>query len=165
MIDDIKTHCPDWSHSSSLRDYLVKILRKQAFDGEGLIYGMGHAVYTLSDPRAVLLKQKALELAQEKKAEESFELVRRIEDLTIEIFHELKGPDFAIAANVDLYSGFVYEMLNIPQDLYTPLFATARIAGWCAHRIEQIVSDRKIIRPAYACVKEEIPYIPIAQRV
>lgn len=164
MIDDIKLNCPNWTNRDLLKDYLLKILRKEAFNGEGLIYGMGHAVYTLSDPRAVLLKEKALELAKEKDAVDEFSLYNNIEVLSTEIFKELKGPDFAISANLDLYSGFVYEMLGLPEDLYTPLFAAARISGWCAHRIEQIVSDNKIMRPAYMSVSPKSSYIPLCDR-
>lgn len=164
MIDDIKQNCPNWTNQDLLKDYLIKILKKEAFNGEGLIYGMGHAVYTLSDPRAVLLKEKALELAKEKDAVDEFNLYKNIETLTIEIFKELKGPDFTISANLDLYSGFVYEMLDLPEELFTPLFATARIAGWCAHRIEQIVSDNKIMRPAYVSVSPKASYIPLSRR-
>jgi len=164
MIADIKANVEDWSDVDQLKAYLKKILKKQAFNGEGLIYGMGHAVYTLSDPRAVLLKKKAFELALEKNAMKEFELFSNIEALTKELFKETKGSDVAIAANVDLYSGFVYEMLNIPAELYTPLFAVARVAGWCAHRIEQIVSDTKIIRPAYKNILEPQPYIRLKSR-
>jgi len=152
MILDIKENCPNYYNRSNLKDYLLKILRKEVFDRKGLIYGMGHAVYTKSDPRSILLCEKAFELACEKDVVEEFNLYKNIEELTIELFKELKGPDVIISSNVDLYSGFVYEMLNIPDELYTPLFASARIAGWCAHRIEQIVSDQKIIRPAYKSV-------------
>lgn len=164
MIDDIKQHCPNWTNQELLKDYLIKILKKEAFNGEGLIYGMGHAIYTLSDPRAVLLKEKALELAIEKNAVDEFNLYSNIEALTIEIFKELKGPDHVISANLDLYSGFVYEMLGIPEDLFTPLFAAARIAGWCAHRIEQMVTDNKIMRPAYVSVSPKTSYIPLSKR-
>ncbi|RQD69422.1 MAG: citrate/2-methylcitrate synthase [Tindallia sp. MSAO_Bac2] len=164
MVEDIKNNCYDWTNKVALRDYLVKILRKEAFDGEGLIYGMGHAIYTLSDPRAVLLREKARELAREKGAEEAFSLYQNIEELTKEIFKEFKGPDFATCANVDLYSGFVYQLLGIPDDLYTPLFAAARISGWCANRIEQIVSDNRIIRPAYKSVSPKSDYIPMDSR-
>ncbi len=164
MIDDIKQNCPNWTNQDLLKDYLIKILKKEAFNGEGLIYGMGHAVYTLSDPRAVLLKEKALELAMEKNAVDEFNLYRNIETLTIEIFKEMKGPDTVISANLDLYSGFVYEMLGLPADLFTPLFAAARIAGWCAHRIEQIVTDNKIMRPAYLSVSPKGSYVPLSQR-
>jgi citrate synthase len=164
MIANIKENVNDWSDPSQLKDYLYKIMKKEAFNGEGLIYGMGHAVYTLSDPRAVLLKSKAYELAVEKDALTEFELFTNIEALTKTLFKELKGQDSEIAANVDLYSGFVYEMLDIPPDLYTPLFATARVSGWCAHRIEQIVSDQKIIRPAYKNILEDQIYVTMQNR-
>lgn len=164
MILDIKDNALNWKDRGILKDYLLKILKKEAFNGEGLIYGMGHAVYTKSDPRAELLKQKAYELALEKDAMDEFNLYKNIEELSIEIFKELKGEDALICSNVDLYSGFVYEMLNIPQELYTPLFAAARVPGWCAHRIEQIVSDKKILRPAYEVVNIGNDYIPIHER-
>lgn len=164
MILDIKENATNWKDKGIVKDYLLKILRKEAFNREGLIYGMGHAVYTKSDPRAVLLKNKALELAIEKDSIDEFNLYKNIEEMTIEIFKELKGQDTLICANVDLYSGFVYEMLNIPQELYTPLFAAARLPGWCAHRIEQIVSDKKILRPAYAIIDIDSDYIPMDER-
>lgn len=164
MIQDIKQNVSNLSDKKALKEYLLKILRREAFNGMGLIYGMGHAVYTISDPRAILLKKKALELAQEKGAEHDFNLYQNIEELTVEIFREIKGADFNIAANVDLYSGFVYEMLNIPEDLCTPIFAAARIAGWSAHRIEQIVSDPKIMRPAYVNVNLDNSYVSMAER-
>ncbi|RKD21530.1 citrate synthase [Caminicella sporogenes DSM 14501] len=164
MILNIKENVPDYQNKSKLKDYLLKILKKETFDKKGLIYGMGHAVYTKSDPRACLLKKKAYELAIEKNAVEEFNLYKNIEELTIELFKEIKGENVVISANVDLYSGFVYEMLNIPADLYTPLFATSRITGWCAHRIEQIVSDPKIIRPAYKSINEKKSYIPLYKR-
>ena len=164
MVEDIKENCINWHNRESLRAYLVKILKGEAFNGEGLIYGMGHAVYTLTDPRAELLRGKALNLAKEKDSLEMFQLYANIESLTKEIFKEMKGPDFAICANVDLYSGFVYELLGIPDELYTPLFAAARISGWCAHRIEQIISDNKIMRPAYKSVSTLKEYIPQQQR-
>ncbi len=116
---------------------------------------MGHAVYTISDPRAVLLKKKAYELAKEKNALEEFELFSNIEKLTKEIGKETKGKNFEICANVDLYSGFVYKLLNIPQNIFTPLFALARIASWNAHRMEQILVDKKLIRPAYKAIDED----------
>lgn len=164
MILDIRKNVPQWDNSKKLKSYLKKILQKQAYNKEGLIYGMGHAVYTKSDPRAVLLKEKARELAIEKNALDQLYLYEQIESLTKELFHELKGPDVEISANVDLYSGFVYEMLNIPYELYTPLFAVARVGGWCAHRIEQIVSDKKIIRPAFKNVKSPMAYVPLSSR-
>jgi citrate synthase len=164
MIDDIKANVHDLSDKKELKDYLRKMLKKEVFNKEGLIYGMGHAVYTMSDPRAVLLKEKAFELALEKNAIDKFQLYASIEELTMDLFRELKGDHCVICANVDLYSGFVYEMLEIPPELYTPLFATARIAGWCAHRIEQIVSDNKIMRPAYISVSGEVEYEELGNR-
>ena len=155
MIDNIQENVDDFNDKSQLKDYLMKILKKEVFDKKGLIYGMGHAVYTKTDPRAVILKEKAKELAKEKDMMDKFNLYSNIEKLTKEIFKEQRGEDTEICANVDLYSGFVYELLNIPKDLYTPLFATARVTSWCAHRIEQLVSDKKIIRPAYKSLKNE----------
>lgn len=164
MVQDIQTNCLDWKDEQALKRYLQKIINKKAFDDKGLIYGMGHAVYTLSDPRAVLLKEKARELAKEKDCLSTYALYESIERLTKIIFKERKGESAAIAANVDLYSGFVYEMLGIPPALYTPLFATARVAGWCAHRIEQVISDPKIIRPAYKSVKDLQFYKNLSER-
>ena len=164
MIEDIKANVADTSNKSQLKDYLWKIIRKEAFNKEGLIYGMGHAIYTKSDPRAVLLKNKALELAIEKDRVDEFNLYKNIEALSLELFKELKGEDYTICANVDLYSGFVYELLNIPAELYTPLFAASRISGWCAHRIEQLVCDNKIIRPAYANTSPNIAYTLLDER-
>lgn len=164
MIENIRENVPHWDNRDVLKEYLLKILNKEAYNREGLIYGMGHAVYTKSDPRAVLLKKKAFELALEKDAVTNFNLYKNIEEITKEIFYERKGPDAHIAANVDLYSGFVYEMLNIPHELYTPLFATSRITGWCAHRIEQIVSDQKIIRPAFKSVNDQVKYEVLSDR-
>ena len=149
---------------SLVDDYLKRILRKEVFDGEGLIYGMGHAVYTLSDPRATLLKEKAKALAAEKHELETYMLYENIDALTKEIFKEERGDKGVICSNVDLYSGFVYEMLNIPSDLFTPLFAAARISGWCAHRLEQVVSDKKIMRPAYQSDVLDVPYVRMSDR-
>ena len=151
MINNIKENV-DYTNNEKLKKYLRKILAKEAFDGSGLIYGMGHAIYTLSDPRAELLKEKAEELAKSKNRLEEFEIYKNIEILTKELFKEIKGEHYAICANVDFYSGFVYQLLNIPESIYTPLFATSRIASWNAHRIEQIIFDKKIIRPAYKAV-------------
>lgn len=164
MVDDIKANCKDWRNRVSLKRYLRSILSREVFDKEGLVYGMGHAVYTLSDPRAVLLKEKASALAIEKDATETFELYENVDSLTREIFKEDRGEDYAICANVDLYSGFVYEMLGIPSELYTPLFAVARVAGWCAHRLEQVLSDKKIMRPAYQSDILDVPYVKISER-
>jgi len=155
MVDDIKENLADYSDRAELKKYLKQILKGEVFDQKGLIYGMGHAVYTKSDPRAVILKKKSKELAAAKDRLKEFELYDNIESLTKEIFKEERGEDVEICANVDLYSGFVYQLLNIPEELFTPLFATARVASWCAHRIEQLVSDHKIIRPAYKSLKNE----------
>jgi citrate synthase len=164
MIDDIKANCADWGNKSNLRDYLVKILKKEAYNRQGLIYGMGHAVYTKSDPRAVLLKGQAFALAKEKGREEEFSLYANIEECGVELLKEMKGPNFVISANVDLYSGFVYGLLGIPSEIYTPLFATARMAGWCAHLIECLISDPKIMRPAYVDVSPKRSYLPLSER-
>ncbi len=164
MMEDLKANVRDWEDDNELKAYLHKILSKKANDRSGLIYGMGHAVYTLSDPRAVQLKSKALELAKEKGLEKEFNLYASIERLTPAVLKEAGKNEGNVSANVDLYSGFVYRALNIPQELYTPLFAVARIAGWCAHRIEEIVSGGKIIRPAYKNVLEEKKYVPLNQR-
>ena len=154
MVEDIKKNTNPYDEVK-LKEYLKKIFNKETFDKKGRIYGMGHAVYTISDPRAVLLKKKAYELAKEKNALEEFELFSNIEKLTKEIGKETKGKNFEICANVDLYSGFVYKLLNIPQNIFTPLFALARIASWNAHRMEQILVDKKLIRPAYKAIDED----------
>ncbi len=164
MVEDIKGNVKDWSDEDEIADYLAKIIRKQAFDKSGLIYGMGHAVYTLSDPRTIVLREKAGELAQSKERNDEYQLLRAVERLTPKVFAEVKGSKKAMAANVDLYSGFVYSMLNIPQELFTPIFAISRIAGWSAHRIEEIVSGGRIIRPAYKSVSDHRHYIPLDQR-
>lgn len=164
MIDDIKAHIQDVTSREEVEAYLRKIIRKEAFDRSGLIYGMGHAVYTLSDPRAVLLKKKAEELAEAKGMTDEFTLYQLIEELTPAIFHEEKGLDKPICANVDLYSGFVYQMLGIPAELYTPIFAVSRMVGWCAHRIEEVYTSNKIIRPAYKSISKKSQYIPLEER-
>ncbi|MBN1468727.1 MAG: citrate/2-methylcitrate synthase [Fusobacteriaceae bacterium] len=164
MIQNIKDNIGAYPSDEILKDYLRKMINREVFDKSGLIYGMGHAVYTESDPRAILLKEKARELACQNDVEKDFSLYENIEKFTVEIFKELKGQDTVIAANVDLYSGFVYQMLDIPMDIFTPLFASARIAGWCAHRIEQLLSDVKIIRPAYKGVIGEQNYISLKNR-
>lgn len=164
MVNNIRENVAEWSNRGKLKDYLFKIIKKEAYNKKGLIYGMGHAVYTLSDPRAVLLKRKAFELAVEKNSVLEFELYNNIEELTIELIKSLKGDDAVISANVDLYSGFVYDKLGIPCELYTPLFAASRIAGWCAHRIETIAGDNRIIRPAYQNVNPQMEYTPIKSR-
>ena len=164
MMDDIKSHVHNWSSEDEVRSYLRKIASKEAFNHTGLIYGLGHAVYTVNDPRASLLRDKAAHLAQEKGMLEEFNLYKLIEKLGPEVLYELHGDGKRICANVDLYSGFVYSMLNIPRELYTPLFAVSRIAGWSAHRIEEIVAGGRIYRPAYQSICSEREYVPISQR-
>ena len=164
MIDDFKENLTDITDRKQVAAYIEKVLEKKAFDGAGLIYGMGHAIYTLSDPRAVLLKEQAADLAKEKNREDEFCLYKLIEELTPEIFCRLKGVDRPMCANVDLYSGFVYSMLRIPHELYTPIFAVARSAGWCAHRIEEILAGGKIIRPAYKSIIKKQDYTVISDR-
>ncbi|TAJ13251.1 citrate/2-methylcitrate synthase [Marinilabiliaceae bacterium JC017] len=166
MMDNIKANVKNWSDEKEVAEYLKKILNKKAFDNTGKIYGIGHAIYTLSDPRAILLKEKARELAEEKGKLDEFNLYALIEELAPQIFYEFKGANAkTISANVDFYSGFVYQCLQIPKEIYTPIFAVARIAGWCAHRIEEVsFSSRRIIRPAYKNVFKRIPYIELDKR-
>ncbi|WP_028974024.1 citrate/2-methylcitrate synthase [Spirochaeta cellobiosiphila] len=165
MFQEIKLNVQNWEDDLEVSEYLAKLLKGEAFDHSGLIYGMGHAVYTLSDPRAELIKEKARELAKEKGREEEFELYNSIERLTPEVFADVKGYRKEICANVDFYTGFVYDMLNIPPELYTPIFAIARIAGWCAHRVEELVSGGKIIRPAYKAVHNRRDYLDMESRI
>lgn len=164
MMEDIIAHVADPTKPEQVKDYLVKILNKEAGDGSGLIYGMGHAVYTKSDPRAVILKSNARKLAYEAGFEKEFKTLENVEKLTPEVFAEVKGDDKVMCANVDLYSGLVYKVLKIPEDLFTPLFATARITGWCAHRLEELISGGRIMRPAYKSVSHARTYIAPADR-
>lgn len=164
MLRDIKKNIPDWTDDTKIAQYLSKLLNRQAFDKAGLIYGIGHAVYSVSDPRAVVFKEHVEKLAQSKDKKDEFELLSRIERLAPEIIARERKMYKGVSANVDFYSGFVYEMLNIPEELFTPLFAIARIAGWCAHRIEELVNNGKVIRPAYKCVEPRRSYIDISDR-
>lgn len=164
MMDNIKTNISDWSNEKKVRDYLYRIAKADAFDKTGLIYGMGHAVYTVSDPRQILLRDKAAKLAKEKNFMDEFALYNLVEKIAPEILTELHGKESMICPNVDFYSGFVYTMLNIPRELYTPIFAISRIAGWSAHRIEEIVAGGRIYRPAYKNVSEPREYIPLEKR-
>ncbi|MDE5974885.1 MAG: citrate/2-methylcitrate synthase [Eubacterium sp.] len=164
QMNEIIANVPDPTDKSQIKDYLVKIMNGEAGDGLGLIYGMGHAVYTKSDPRAVILKENARKLAYEKGYEKEFVTLENIELLTPEVFAEVKGVEKTMCANVDLYSGLVYKVLGIPEDLYTPLFATARIAGWCAHRLEELTSNGKIIRPAYKSVSRAREFKDLSNR-
>ncbi|HPA64103.1 MAG TPA: citrate/2-methylcitrate synthase [Spirochaetota bacterium] len=163
MMQDIMSNVKEVSNESALKEYIRKIFRKEAFDRTGLIYGMGHAVYSLSDPRAILLKAKAKELAKEKGREEEFSLYEEVERLGKIVFEEEKGSK-VICANIDFYSGFVYDMLGIHPDLHTPIFAMARIAGWASHLIEEIVSGGRIMRPAYKYVLPPQKYVPLNER-
>ena len=164
MHEYIKANVSDWENEDELSDYLRKILKKEVGDGSGLIYGMGHAVYTLSDPRAVILKEYAGKMAEGTEFEKEYHLLEAIERLTPLVFEEVKHSGKVICANIDMYSGFVYRMLGIPEELFTPLFAVSRMAGWCAHRFEEINSGKRIIRPAYKSVSHEKKYIDIKDR-
>lgn len=164
MLEDFKSNVKNWEDEGQVADHIIKVLKRESNDHSGLIYGMGHAVYTLSDPRAVILKKKAFELASGREIEAEFRLLDTIERLTPEIFHEVRGNDKVMCANVDMYSGLVYKMLGIPSDLYTPLFAVSRIVGWAAHRMEEILTGSKIIRPAYKAIAKPKNYIPLLER-
>ena len=149
MQAEAKQVISNWENDDEIADYLTKIVKKEAYDHSGLIYGMGHAVYTKSDPRAVILKHFATQLAEGTEYEREFKLLESIERISPQILRDVKGTKKDVCANVDMYSGFVYAMLGIPEDMFTPLFACSRIAGWAAHRFEEIVSGKRIIRPAY----------------
>jgi citrate synthase len=164
MMDEIKENVRDWASEREVGGYLRKILRKEAGDGTGLVYGMGHAVYTVSDPRAVLLRDKAESLAHIRGRADEFNLYKLIEKISPQIIGEEIGTEKRICCNVDFYSGFVYSLMDIPRDLFTPIFAVSRIAGWSAHRIEEIVAGRRIYRPAFKNVGEEREYIPLKLR-
>jgi len=165
MMDNIKANIRNWSNDDEVALYLRKILGREAYDKSGKIYGFGHAVYTVSDPRALLLKEKARLLSREKGREKEMALYEAIERIGPEIYYEFKGTrEKLISPNVDFYSGFVYECLKIPKELYTPLFAISRIAGWSAHRLEELISGKRIIRPAYKAVEPDSSYIPLSER-
>jgi citrate synthase len=167
MMDNIKKNVKDWSNENEIEDYLWKILKKEAFDRSGKIYGIGHAVYTIADPRAILLKGMASKLADEKNRSEEYHLYNIIEDLAPRIFYEFKGEKTAkrVCANVDFYSGFVYSCIGLKEELYTALFAMSRIAGWCSHRIEELnFQSKRIIRPAYKNVYASQNYLSLDQR-
>ena len=164
MMRDIEQNVSDWTDEDAIRAYLKKILNKEAFDGKGLIYGMGHAVYSLSDPRAQVFKGFVEQLAAAKGREKDFALYSMIERLAPQVISEKARIYKGVSANVDFYSGFVYSMLEIPLEMYTPIFAIARIAGWSAHRLEELINMDKIIRPAYKSVMEERYYIDMENR-
>ena len=164
MQKDIKEHVKNWENEDEVAAYIAKIVNKEAYDKTGLIYGMGHAVYTLSDPRAIICKQFATKLAEGTEFEAELNLLKTIERLAPEVILREKGTKKEMCANVDMYSGFVYTMMGIPQDLITPLFACARMAGWAAHRFEELVSGKRIIRPAYKTNVKPQEYKPIEER-
>lgn len=165
MVNDLKNHIEDLNNEDEIRLNLRRLLNKQLYDKSGLIYGIGHAVYTHSDPRALLIKEMARELAEEKGRTAEFEFMERLERLAIEEVYAAKGEQKVLCANVDFYSGFVYDLLGLPVEIYTPLFAMARIVGWCAHRNEELCFEgRRIIRPAYRSVADINTYVPLNKR-
>ncbi|MCQ2445928.1 MAG: citrate/2-methylcitrate synthase [Clostridia bacterium] len=164
MVDHFKAVASNPYDEGELKDFLYKVLKKEAGDGSGLIYGMGHAIYTLSDPRAKILRNHAEKLAEQKDMLDEFNIYRSIERLTPEIIASVKGDEKPMCANVDLYSGFVYQMLGIPSEVYTPIFAISRIVGWSAHRMEEVLTQNRIIRPAYKSLFEEHEYVPLSDR-
>ena len=164
MLEDMKQNIEDWEDEAAIEDYLMRLLNKEAFDHSGLIYGIGHAVYSISDPRAIILREYAEKLAAEKGLSDEFNFYRKIETLAPKVIGKKRKIYKGVSANVDFYSGFVYSMLNLPLELYTPIFAIARIAGWSAHRIEELVNRGKIIRPAYKSVSKHQHYLPLEER-
>lgn len=166
MLEDLKKNVDDWKDVEKIDAYLLKLLKGEAFDKNGLIYGIGHAVYTVSDPRAVLLKEMAGDLAKEKGREDEYALMQLVEKRALKVFMDFKGKGAKqTCINVDFYSGFVYDAIGLPEEVFTPLFAMARIVGWTAHRIEEVnFTSKRIIRPAYKNVREKQPFIPMAKR-
>jgi citrate synthase len=164
MFDDLKKNITDWTDEDQITAYLKALLNKEAFDKAGLIYGMGHAVYSLSDPRANIFRSFVRNLAEEKGRMDEFKLYHLVETLASEIIAKERKIYKGVSANIDFYSGFVYSMLDLPLELYTPIFAIARISGWSAHRIEELINSGKIIRPAYKSVSPRMDYVPIAER-
>ena len=165
MFDCIRPMVTDVNDDEQVKSVINALLRREIGDKQGKVYGMGHAIYTKSDPRAVMLKKYAEDLAIKKGYGDDFKLLEAIERLTPELFNEYKGTNKPMCANVDLYSGLVYRMLDIPPEMYTPLFAIARVAGWCAHRIEETQTAKRIIRPGYKCISKPMDYIPLNERV
>lgn len=164
MFQDLKATVQDLTDEKEVGDYLRGLLRKEQFDRKGLIYGMGHAVYSISDPRALIFKGYVEKLAKEKGMEKDYALYSMVERIAPEIIAEERHIYKGVSANVDFYSGLVYDMLGLPPELYTPIFACARIVGWSAHRLEELINTDKIIRPAYVSVQDEVPYVPIGER-
>ena len=165
MFHHLKENINDWKNVKEIDAYFLRMLNKEVYDQTGLIYGIGHAVYTISDPRAILLKELARDLAKEKGCQDEFVFLELLEERAIESFYNFKGNKKRVSSNIDFYSGFVYEMIGLPQEIYTPLFAMARIVGWTAHRIEELnFKSKRIIRPAYRNILDEQAYIPIRER-
>ena len=164
MIGEMKEKIADWNDNDEISAHLEKLLNKEAFDQSGLIYGMGHAVYTLSDPRAIILKSFVERLAREKNREQEYLLYSKVEELAPQVIGKLRRIYKGVSANIDFYSGFVYSMLDLPMELFTPIFAVARVSGWCAHLLEELVNTGKIIRPSYNSVSKKKPYTPLNDR-
>ncbi len=164
MFEDIKQHVRNWEDKGELRSYLTKILDKEAFDGSGLIYGLGHAVYQISDPRAEIFRNSVGKLSKAKGREDEFALYSSIEEVGAELLRERRKTDKGVCANVDFYSGFCYQMLGLPMELFTPMFAVARIVGWSAHRLEELINSSKIMRPAYKYVGTHKEYVSLDKR-
>ncbi|MBE6966155.1 MAG: citrate synthase [Ruminococcaceae bacterium] len=164
MMKDIEANVKNWKNDDEVSEYLSKIIRREVGDRSGKIYGMGHAIYTKSDPRAVILKKHAKSLCEKQGYLDRFELIESVERLTPEVFRTVKNNDKPLCANVDMYSGLIYEMLGIPQDLFTPIFAISRVAGLCAHRIEEALTGGRIMRPAYKCVSRNTEYTALNNR-
>jgi citrate synthase len=164
MFEDMKSNLKSWNSDDEVEDYLTKLINKDAFDKKGLIYGIGHAVYSISDPRAVIFKSYVEKLANEKGFEEEYSLYEKVERLAPKIIENSRRMYKGVSANVDFYSGFVYKMLGLPEEMFTPLFAISRIVGWSAHRIEELANNGKIIRPAYKSVSKRKPYVKLDDR-
>jgi citrate synthase len=164
MFDELRTAVTDWEDDEQIADFIHRLLAKEAFDRSGLVYGMGHAVYSVSDPRAVILRGYAEKLAEEKGYSEEYALHARVERIAPLVISAQRKLYRGVCANVDFYSGFVYRMLDIPAELYTPLFAISRVVGWSAHRLEELAGGGKIMRPAYKSVYPEQRYVPLCDR-
>lgn len=164
MIDDMKKELSDWNDDEAVSNHLYKLLNKEAFDKSGLIYGIGHAVYSISDPRAKVFRTFVEKLSEEKGLADEFNLYKKVEELAPKIIEEKRKMYKGVSANVDFYSGFAYEMLDLPKELFTPIFAIARITGWSAHRLEELINAGKIIRPAYKSVSGEQDFVPLDER-
>jgi citrate synthase len=164
MFDELRTTVSDWDDDEEIEAYLLRVLAREAFDRTGLIYGMGHPVYSVSDPRTIILREHTRDLAEAKGLGDEFHLLTKVEEVAPRAIASTRTVYKGVSANVDFYSGYVYRMLDIPQELYTPLFAVSRVVGWCAHRIEELANNGKIIRPAYKSVARRREYVPMRQR-